>query len=231
MFKRFAVIALLACSSAMAAPIALDASSIVPLVFTILIIAAVAGGAFYVVTRKKKERAEDKTTISRNERNSALLEFSERLDDATRIVKAATYNDAQKRQVLDRIQSLQVYVRTMLIELKEGKEVSSVRISYLESYVNTIIEQASIGLSPVSVSAPKSPPSAEPHPMPRRKETEYRTQSPTPAPQVIPAPLPGPIVAPNDEMMTAVMLGSLLTGILLEEATKELKNSSDNNKN
>ena len=205
-----------------------DDSSILPAILVILIIGGVAGGAFYVVTRKKEKRdVEDKVTASRREKNSTLLGFSKQLEDAALIAKTASYNDAQKRQILDRIQSLQNQTRGMLAELKDGKEVSAVRVTTLESHVDAVVEQANNGIpavaptpepsaifTPKPAPAPTYPPIAPP-PTPRKEESVYQPITPPPSPAPGPvyyAPAPAPVVVnSNDGLLTGVVLGSLLS--------------------
>jgi len=208
-----------------------ESGSVLPAILIILLIGGVAGGAFYVVTRKKeKKEVEDQITAARREKNSTLLGFSKQLEDATLIAKTASYNDAQKRQILDRIQSLQVQTRNMLAELKDGKEVSSVRLSTLESHVNTAVDQSTHGLphhTPAPTPAPvHSIPGVEttinpvpvettpPHSIPGVPTTP--PPAPAPRPNVgyhyhNPAPASAPIVVSNnDGLLTGVVIGSLM---------------------
>jgi len=207
--------------------------SVLPALLLILIVGGVAVGAFFVVTgRKQKKQEEDAATAAKREKNSTLLGFSKSLEDATLICKSATYDDYQKRQILDRIATLQTTVRSMIADLKDGKEVSSSRLATLESNVDTAVEQANNGIpAPKPAPAPaqeetyeqvvarhKEAMRAAPAPVERpvtRSAPRPAPRAPAPAPVVehhyhtVPAPAPV-VVNNNDGLLTGVILGSMM---------------------
>ena len=207
-------------------------SSFLPALLVILLLSGVAVGAYFVVSGKRqKKQEEDAATASKREKNTTLLGFSKSLEDATLICKTATYGDAQKRQILDRITGLQSTVRTMIGDLKDGKEVSASRMAQLESNVNMAVDQATNGVPAPTPAVPASEHSVEvAREYTPRAEADVYTANRTPAPApmgrpaYVPTPAPAPtvvhhyhepapapvIVNNNDGLLTGILIGNAL---------------------
>jgi hypothetical protein len=206
----------------------------------ILLLGGVAAGAFFFISNKReKKSAEDAATASKREKNTTLLGLTKSLEDATLIAKTATYGMLQQRQILDRIAVLQTQARHMLADLKDGKEVSAVRLSTLESNVSMIVDQATNGLPqplPTPPAPAPEPVAADPRPIPGVPTTDGTLHEGTPphsipgvptmsaprdvhqyrapAPRVVHhyhTPAPAPVVVNNnDGLLTGVLIGSMM---------------------
>jgi hypothetical protein len=209
-----------------ATPAKSDSGSVVPIILIVLLIGGVAGGAFFVITRKKEDKdIEDRATAARREKNSTLLGFSKSLEDAVLIAKTATYGDVQRRQILDRIATLQTQTRSMLADLKDNKEVTAGRIATLESNVSIAVDQANNGI-PAAAPAPipeSAPVVTAQKPVENIREpgvdayTLHSSLPPVPQPRVVhnhyhntPAPAPIVVNNSNDGLVTGMVLGSMM---------------------
>ncbi len=193
-------------------------------ILAVLLVVLLAGGiAAYFLTRKKvTDDLNEKAGVSK-ERKNTLLDFAKKLEDAALITKTATYGDASKRQILDRIIGLQTQVRNALADLKDGKEVTASRLATIETNVDSVVDQSANGIRatveettsawrdapkpmfPEAAPAPFTPPA----PMPPAP-----SYSSAPAPRVVHHhhydPAPAPVVQNNS--------GDMLTGILIGQA-------------
>ena len=108
------------------------------------------GGLFglfvFLKNRKEQQDAENAVIAERKEKTGTLLGIAKELDDALLIAKTATYSDADKEKITYRIGGLQTQVRSMLAELKDGKEVTQGRIASIKNNASFAVDQANNGL-------------------------------------------------------------------------------------
>jgi hypothetical protein len=190
-------------------------------------LAALAIWLLYMLYAKFRDAriAQEEEFAENKQKTSTLLGFAKQLEDAALIAKTATYSDADKTQIGKFITSLQVQVRNMLADLKDGDSVSSTRISTVQSNVETAVYQAANGLAPTPVedSANSYSGTFRSHP---RHTTESRVWG-TPAPVVHAEPTPtivhhyhetapaqvAPVIVNNsgNDMLTGMMIGEMMS--------------------
>jgi gas vesicle protein len=193
-------------------------------ILVVLLLLLVGGGAvaFFLMRKKTSDDLNEKASAAKESMNF-LLGHAKSLEDATLIAKTATYPDAQKRRVLDRIAVLQSQVRNALADLKDGKEVTANRMATIETNVMEAVDQATNGVRAepaqehsVEVAREYTPRAeADLHqsvaPAPRPMPTYTRAPSPTVIHHHHSSPSPAPIVQNNSGM-------DLLTGVLIGQA-------------
>lgn len=194
---------------------------------TILIVFLLIGvGAviwFVVANKREKKQAEDMIAKAKSDKTAMLIGFSKLLEDAKLITRSASYDDYQKRQILDRIATLQGQTRNALADVKDGKDISAGRLNTLETHVNAIVEQSSTGIpaaAPTPAPAPEpaytpAPPAVQTYTPASRPAPTYVPPQPTPAPRVVhhyhETPAPAPVVVNNnDGLLTGVLIGSMM---------------------
>jgi len=188
----------------------------------VVVVGAGIGLFVFLSGRKAKQDALKAETADRLQKNTALLGFTKQLEDAALIAKTATYSDAMKKQIGDRIIALQVSIRGAIGDLKDGREVSSSRMATFESNVNAVVEQATNGLT---VTAPTPVPEqvaeVTSEYTPRAEADVYQRPSVAPVPtQTVfhhyssPSPAPAPVIVNNggNDLLTGVLIGNMLSG-------------------
>lgn len=95
---------------------------------------------------RKVQKAQDLEILESKGKMIKLLDMIKQLDDSALIAKTATYPDAEKVQIVKLITSLQVQVRNMLADMKDGDNITQNRLSTMKSYVDASVNQAINGL-------------------------------------------------------------------------------------
>ena len=206
---------------------------------------------FYVVYRRFREKQETQAEeIAENkEKTSKLLALAKQLEDATLIAKTATYPDTDKAPIVKRISTLQVLVRNMLADLKDGEKTATMsRLSSLESDVETAVYQAANGLpvTPVEDSSDSYSGTFRSHPRHTTESKVWGTPAPVvhnePAPTVIhhyhetaPAQV-APVIVNNsgNDMLTGMMIGEMMSShndrtVIVEHDSYERPSRSSRN--
>lgn len=194
---------------------------------TVLIVFLLVGvGAviwFVIANKREKKQVEDMIAKAKSDKTAILIGFTKLLEDAKLITKTASYDDYQKRQILDRIATLQGQTRNALADVKDGKDISAGRLNTLETHVNAIVEQSATGLPP-QAAAPAPTPMPAPAPAPVYTPAPPAVQTYTPAPQPAPAPAPrvvhhyhntpvpapAPVQSNSGDLLTGVLIGSMM---------------------
>ena len=189
--------------------------------------AALSAGAFFIMSRKEKKSIETAMSAERLQKNKTLLGLSKELEDALLIAKTATYDDTMKTQITGKIVTYQAVVRSMLAEIKDGKDITATRLASLETNVNIVVDQASNGISvpEPKIEAPAAPPPTTsawrdatwPSASDNGFTPTHSLSAPTPSLSRTvhhyhhnTVPTPAPVIVQNND--------GLLTGILIGEA-------------
>ena len=195
---------------------------------TLLVLALLYGFWTLFSSKKEAKAADDEKNLDRKQKTDKLLSFSKSLEDALLIAKTATYNDIQKKQIIDRIVMLQAQVRAAIGDLKDGTPYSAARMASLEGYVNMAVDRATNGdtdpipspstIQPVpNIDAVGAATLAvnQPYQRPVNSWVPPAPMPPAPIPQVVHhyhnSPTPAPIVVQNDGFLTGLVVGEMLS--------------------